>query len=110
MSVAGTVFAAIDGKQPVAGAKVSLTDATGRTVAVETNCAGNFYLEPSAWTPTFPLRASISLGAETQTMTTLIHREASCAACHQPTLSASSPGPVFLFKGAVPAGVPGGCR
>lgn len=109
MSVAGTVYATIDGTKPVRGARVSITDATGRTVEAETNCAGTFYLEPKSFAPAFPIKTTVSFGAQKQTMITSIHREASCAACHQKAISQSSPGPVFLFKDNPPADLPGGC-
>jgi hypothetical protein len=109
IAVAGTVYTTLDGTRPVEGARVKLTDAAGRTVELTSNCAGTFYVEPSNWAPAYPLRASVSFGGETQEMKTPIEREGSCAACHQKSVSTSSPGPVFMFKGAVPSDVPGGC-
>jgi hypothetical protein len=108
-AIAGTVFATPDGSKPVDGATVALTDATGATMTARSNCAGNFYIFASDWKPTFPVRTQISFGAQTQTMETLIQREASCSACHMKAASQSSPGAVYLWKEAPPPNIPGGC-
>jgi len=108
--MSGTVYATIDGTQPVSGARVSMTDARGRTFVSETNCAGNFFVRPETWRPEFPVKTKITWGTQTIEMESAIHREGSCAACHEKGLSPSSPGPVFLWDDTPPAGVTGGCQ
>jgi hypothetical protein len=107
-TLAGTVFDTLSNGRPVQGARVTVTDATDKTVVVETNCAGNFFIRPETFRPVFPVRTKISFGSHEQTMESLIHRESSCAACHATIASRTSPGPVFLFE-TPPDNVPGGC-
>jgi hypothetical protein len=108
-AVAGTVYTTIDAKYPVPGAQVTVTDSTGATKVVVTNCRGNFYIFAADWRPSFPLRTSIAFGGQTQKMESLIQREASCAACHSKQASPSSAGAVYLWKENAPATIPGAC-
>jgi hypothetical protein len=106
MTVAGTVNAVLGSAAPLAGVSVALTDVTGMTVTAMTNAAGNFYLEPATWRPTFPLHVAISFGGYSSTMSTIIGRDGSCATCHTDPASRISAGPVFLAP--VPALLPDG--
>jgi hypothetical protein len=96
-SVAGTVFDRPSGTLGVNGATVSLSDANGSTFAATTNTAGNFYVVPSQWVPTFPMKVTVSPGSgQTVTMQTDIGRDGACAACHVNPPGPSSPGQVVL--------------
>ena len=108
--MAGTVFTTLEAGRPVWGARVTMTDALGRSMVAETNCAGNFFLRPETWRPAYPVTTTVAFGTQTQTMESLIEREASCAACHGKQPSPTSAGAVFLWTGTAPDGVPGGCK
>jgi hypothetical protein len=110
--MAGTIYTTIDGSKPVSGARVTMTDARGSSFVAETNCAGNFFVRAETWRPEFPVTTSVSWGTQTMTMESVVHREASCAACHALTTSPTSPGPVFLWGDTPPPpdNVTGGCR
>ncbi|MGH7286350.1 MAG: hypothetical protein ACRELY_32935 [Polyangiaceae bacterium] len=95
-SMAGTVYAVRGEDAPLSGASVILTDATLATFTATTNEAGNFYIEPSTWQPTYPVRVSVSLGDFTSTMTTIIGRDGSCAGCHVDPASRVVVGRVYL--------------
>ena len=87
LDVAGTVYATPDSDVAVEGAKVTITDAVGVRVELETNCAGNFYLARSSSPLVFPLRAEVACTLPDGTvrrnvMGTRIQREGSCASCH----------------------------
>lgn len=64
---AGTVFRSESSpaSEGVRGVRVHATDATGRSVTVTSNDAGNFYLADDL---TFPLRVSIERGGEVEEM------------------------------------------
>ncbi|HEX4514397.1 MAG TPA: hypothetical protein VH054_12695 [Polyangiaceae bacterium] len=100
MSVAGTIHAAPDAPAPVANVVVTLTDARGSQTTATTNAAGNFFVETSAWAPTFPIHASIALGSLDAIMSTEIGRDGSCASCHVAPTSRISAGLVFLAPAA----------
>ena len=97
----GTVFATPDADIPVQSVVVTLTDATGDTISVPTNCAGNFFIDDAQWQPVFPLRAEIECtlpdGSKRRSvMQTRINRDGGCASCHEkggPTQT--SPGQVY---------------
>lgn len=108
--VAGTVYASIAAAQPVQGARVTMTDANGDAYVSETNCAGNFFVRSESWKPRFPLTMLVSYGTQQIKMEGPVQREASCASCHTPETSNSSPGPVYLWSDTVPPGVAGGCQ
>lgn len=106
MTVAGTVNAVLGSAARLAGASVALTDVRGSTVMATTNAAGNFYVEPGTWRPTFPLHVAISFGGYTSTMSTIIGRDGSCASCHTDPTSRISAGAVFLAP--IPSLLPDG--
>src|ERR1019366_4307514 len=59
-SVAGTVFDRPSASQGVNGATVSLTDANDSGALAVTNSAGNFYVTPAQWTPTYPVTVTVT--------------------------------------------------
>jgi hypothetical protein len=102
-SVAGTLYQKASSKIPIQGATITVTDATGATQALKSNCVGTFYIEENKWAPTYPLRVQITDGQTTIKMLTEIRDEgvqpvASCAICHAEPASAASPGHLFLDK------------
>ncbi|MFT3764555.1 MAG: hypothetical protein QM820_03415 [Minicystis sp.] len=106
-AVAGTLYQKVDSDIPIEGATIHLTDATGATYDVTSNCAGNFYVEEQKWLPTFPLFVEITYSDGTSgggasgttyqaTMKTKIGRDTACASCHTDPPGPTSPGRVFL--------------
>lgn len=101
-TLAGTVFMDWAATMPAVGAELQFEDANGNTYHVTTNQAGNFYLQPGDWSPTFPVSvpllsySSSGGSATTQVMTTNDNRDGSCASCHGLTPSANSPGPIYV--------------
>lgn len=95
-SVAGTIYRDIMTSLPLADVEVLLVDAGARTFTARTNCAGNFYVKPSEFTPVSPLWVSLRLGADVIDMESPIHREWSCAGCHGDPTGPTSAGHVFL--------------
>ena len=95
-SVAGTVFQRLSDREPVAGAQVTLVGSDGSTFEATTNEAGNFYVQPSEWTPIFPMRTSVAWQGEMIPMHTNVGRDGSCAGCHVDPPGPSSPGHVYL--------------
>ena len=95
-TVAGTIFVDEQGKSPANGAVITLTDATNKTHTATTNTAGNFYVQPSEFTPAYPMRVSVAYGKITIVMKSEVGRDASCAGCHTYPASPTSPGLVFI--------------
>ncbi|MBK6517347.1 MAG: hypothetical protein IPM79_11030 [Polyangiaceae bacterium] len=116
-SFAGTVFSSPTSDIPVQAARITITDSAGQTVTRQSNCAGNFYIEPDVIEPTFPVRVEVECTLPDGTlrrnvMGTRINRDGGCASCHAvggPT--ADSPGQVFCVPEGVDAGfeVPPDC-
>jgi hypothetical protein len=102
-TVAGTVFRTPGDRIAVVGATVTVVDARGATIDLETNSAGNFYSTPGQYEPTFPLQVSIRApGGPVVHMQTLIEGNGTiepngaCASCHFYPPGPSSPGHVYL--------------
>ena len=99
-SVAGTVYQKPTNKIPVEGVIVHVTDATGASQDLTSNCAGNFYVSETAWTPTFPIWVSLSNPADGTSikMKSKAGRDGACAMCHADPAGETSPGHVYLVK------------
>ena len=96
-SVAGTVFETAGSASPVNGAQVELTDVKGSTYTSTTNSAGNFYITPDEWTPTYPMTAVVMPpSGSAVAMQSLIARDGACAGCHVDPAGAASPGRVAI--------------
>jgi hypothetical protein len=102
-TVAGTVFQTTSAESAAVGAQVALVDANGGTATLQTNEAGNFYVGPSEYDPTFPVQVSVrGPGGETARMYTLIlgngavEPNGACASCHFGPPGPGSPGHVAL--------------
>jgi hypothetical protein len=99
-TVAGTVYQKPTNLVPVENAVVHVTDATGATRDLTSNCAGNFYVADTDWQPTFPLLVSLEDPATglSAKMITKIGRDTSCASCHADPAGQDSPGHVYVTK------------
>lgn len=104
LSVAGTVFTTPGSTEPLAGARVELRDSAGVTFETATNCAGNFFVEPAAYAPTYPLWVAVRAGDYRVEMDSPVRRDGSCASCHATDVSPTSTGAVYLY--AEPSEVP----
>lgn len=104
--MAGTVFESQGKTDPATGAGVLIEDVMGSTYTATTNEVGNFYITPGQWSPTMPLQVQVSQGKDEQSMLTHIGRAGSCADCHTPTPSPSSPGPIYVVSAPLPTGGP----
>ncbi len=80
--VAGTVYDLPSSTEGLDGVTVVLTDADGQEFRLESNRAGNFYMESDDGDPRFPLWVSIESGGTRTRMESPIMREGSCAHCH----------------------------
>jgi hypothetical protein len=107
-SVAGTITGVLGTPTGLNGATVSLTDANLSTFTVTSNQVGNFYVEPSRWVPTYPVKVAVTYGSITSTMTTIIGRDGSCAGCHANLASRISAGPVYVAGTAAQLSSAGG--
>ncbi len=98
-SVAGTIFQTPGAGIGASGIVVAMTDSAGTSYqAPATNGAGNFYVTPRQWTPTYPIIQTVLVenGATVATMYSQISWSGSCAWCHSDPPSESSPGHVSL--------------
>jgi len=94
--VAGTVQAAIDDPTDcygVPGAAVTITDATGKSVATTTNEAGNFYVDARD-ALVMPIAAVVELDGRLRSMTAQ-QMTGACASCHTATGASGAPGRIL---------------
>ncbi|CAN5214316.1 hypothetical protein BH09MYX1_BH09MYX1_46360 [soil metagenome] len=100
-AVAGTVFAVPGGATGVEDAYVGLTDTTGSSFVVKTNCVGNFFITKAEWDPAFPIFVRAYKGNAARTMQGQIGRERACANCHKDprgvVTKLSSVGHIYLY-------------
>ena len=109
--LAGTVYRRAGDAAGLAGAEVEVTDDRGAVFTVVSNQTGNFMVSTGevdqdrrnqGWLgvpdpPAFPLRVKVSYAGSEQAMRNVIHREGSCAACHDRAgPGAASAGAVFV--------------
>jgi hypothetical protein len=95
-SVAGTVYVDEQGRSAASGAVVRLADATGATHQVTTNAAGNFYVQPAEFTPSYPMKVTVTYGAIDVVMTSEVGRAGSCADCHTHPAGPTSAGLIYI--------------
>jgi hypothetical protein len=103
-TVAGTIFQTSGSKSPAVGATVTLTDAIGSSIQVQTNAAGNFYLTPNQYDPVVPMQVVVTdssgIGVKMQTVVAGNLAEepnnGSCASCHFDPAGPTSPGHVCI--------------
>lgn len=111
--LAGTVYRRAGDAEGLAGAEVEVTDDRGDLFTVESNRVGNFMVSVGevdedrrgeGWiglsrAPEFPLQVKVRYAGTEQSMRNVIHREGSCAACHDRAgKGAASNGKVFVEK------------
>jgi hypothetical protein len=92
-SAAGTVFkSATSGTgDGLAGATVSITDATGKQVSLTSNSVGNFYTQEAL---AFPIAIGVSVGTVVQKMAAATN--GGCNGCHtQPPVN-GAPGRIYV--------------
>jgi hypothetical protein len=95
-SVAGTVFVNASDTTPAVDAGVLLRDSLDASYQATTNAAGNFYVLPSQFTPTYPMKVEVDYADVKVQMTANVGRDGSCAKCHVDPASSSSPGHVYI--------------
>ena len=100
-TVAGTVFLNDTGAAAATGATVTLTSANGESFDATTNEVGNFYVEPTQFTPTYPLKVSVLYQGTTVKMTSHVGRDGSCADCHTNPAGPTSAGHVYIAPNGV---------
>ena len=90
-TVAGSVFPTANAatNQGVAGVVVTLVDANGKSIALTSNSAGNFYTSEAVQ---FPADVTVVTGTTTQTMPAAPN--GSCNSCHTLPPQSNAPGRV----------------
>ena len=106
-SLAGTVVDTRGAAAPAINAYVQTEDIDGNYWTVQTNAAGNFYVEADHFQPVYPVRMTVVSQdmSVSQQMQTYSARDGSCADCHAPTTGPRSAGPVYLNLPTADAGV-----
>lgn len=102
--VAGTIFQTSGSNVAAVGATVTLTDANGSVIQVQTNAAGNFYLTPDQYDPVVPIQVVVNdssgVSAKMQTVVAgnlaVEPNSGSCASCHFDPAGPASPGHVCI--------------
>jgi hypothetical protein len=97
-SLGGTVYDARGGGAPAVNAYVQTEDVMGNYWTVQTNAAGNFFVEADHFQPAYPIRMTVvsSDMSVSQQMATSSSRDGSCADCHAPSPGPTSIGPVYV--------------
>jgi hypothetical protein len=93
---AGTVFQDATDPFPLVSGLVKLTDQNMNVTTLETNCAGNFFVEAVDWTPTMPVHVEVLYGSSNIDMLSHMGKETSCAQCHTGVTTPSSVLQVYL--------------
>jgi hypothetical protein len=96
-SVAGSVVRDAVDERAAVGARVQLKAADGSRFTLVSNEAGNFYVEPGAWKPVYPLQVSIDFESQTVSMVSNIGRDGACAGCHVDPVGSASPGHLYAI-------------
>lgn len=96
-SLGGTVYVNATSNKALANADVIVLDSANAMFTASTNCAGNFYVLPGQFVPSYPVWLTLRAGGMQRDMESASYREGSCAACHTNTVGPASAGPVYLF-------------
>lgn len=96
-TLAGTVYVNATSGKALANADVIILDSVQAIFHASTNCAGNFYVRPTEFVPTYPVWFSVRAAGKQRDMDTASYREGSCAACHTKMIGPASAGPVYLY-------------
>jgi hypothetical protein len=97
-SVAGTLYADDTATRAVNEAAVRITDSAGTVFTTTSNCAGNFYVRASEFSPQFPFWVTVAADAQSVDMESPVYRDGSCASCHTDPKNQSSAGHVFVVS------------
>jgi hypothetical protein len=95
-SVAGTVYVNATDLQPAVDAGVILRDSLDASYQATTNAAGNFYVLPHQFKPTYPMKVEVDYGNAKVLMTANVGRDGSCGKCHFDPAGPGSPGHVYV--------------
>lgn len=96
--VSGTVFGGFTESDDCAGvsqAEVVLTDNADKTVTLQTNEAGNFYLPAGQEDLETPLQAEVRYNGETREMSGPVYNT-DCGFCHTPERRSRKPGRIVV--------------
>jgi hypothetical protein len=96
-SVAGTVYDQAGSEAPAPNVTVYILDSANQVHSTTTNCAGNFYVLPSDYMPTYPFWVTLKGGDIRRDMDSPVYREGSCAGCHVGDAGPTTPGHVYLL-------------
>ncbi len=97
-SLSGTIYRGVSSRSPLKGATIHFIDSTGEQRTTESNCAGNFFVRKSEWSPTWPIWSKIEYSAKVVEMTSAVFREMSCSACHADPASPSTVGHLYFAE------------
>ncbi len=95
-SVAGTVYVNASDLVPAVDAGVILRDSLDASYHATTNAAGNFYVLPHQFKPTYPMKVEVHYDGIKVQMTANVGRDGSCAKCHFDPTGPASPGHVYV--------------
>ena len=95
-STGGTVYTSNTSMTPASGVTITVEDINGSVGTTQSNAAGNFYIPSGTWSPTYPTLPSVTLGNTTQSMTSHVGRDGSCAHCHTDPASPTSAGHIYV--------------
>jgi hypothetical protein len=112
MVFGGTAYEHYNQPVPLVAAQVVFTDSSMVEYVTATNCAGNFWVETTDWTPTFPVHVEVVYsyhGSMPIAMRTHMGRAASCATCHTGTNSATTVEQVYFDGDGTMSFPPSGC-
>jgi hypothetical protein len=97
-TLAGTVYLEARSDVPVDNVQVTAIDAKGKSFTSTTNCAGNFFIRPDEFTPTYPVWLEMQGGMVFRSMESATFREGSCATCHFDPVGPASAGHIYLLE------------
>lgn len=95
-STGGTVYTSNTSQTPASGVTITVEDINGSVGTTQSNSAGNFYIPSGTWSPTYPTLPSVTLGMTTQSMTSHVGRDGSCAHCHSDPAGPTSAGHIYV--------------
>jgi hypothetical protein len=111
MIFGGTAYEYYNQTAPLVAAQMSFTDSSmGPPFVTTTNCAGNFWVQATDWTPTFPVDVELFYGGfSPEKMRSHIGRAYSCASCHTGTQSSTTVQQVYYDGDDTMTFPPTGC-
>lgn len=107
-SLAGTAYRGPSSLAPFQNVIIRFIDSTGAQYETTSNCAGNFFVRRSEWSPNWPVWSKLEYlieGGASPTvieMTAAIFRETSCSSCHADPASPSTVGHLYFAEDETP--------